>query len=96
MAKLAQRGRSFSKIASLFLWRPELCYTAAHEPHFLRHAGRLPRLAGSLPELSLTGYWLGERAFDVAIRADTADPAFAALLDASRQLDLVISFVEGQ
>jgi predicted amidohydrolase len=30
----------------------------------------------------------------VAIRADAADPTFAALLDASRQLDLVVSFVE--
>jgi len=46
------------------------------------------------PELSLTGYQLGDRAFDVAIRAEAADPTFAALLDASRQLDLVVSFVE--
>lgn len=45
-------------------------------------------------ELALTGYDLGDRAFDVAIRADAADPTFAALLDASRQLDLVVSFVE--
>ncbi|MBK7215718.1 MAG: hypothetical protein IPH95_01270 [Candidatus Promineofilum sp.] len=46
------------------------------------------------PELALTGYQLGDRAFDVAIRADAADPTFAALLDASRRLDLVVSFVE--
>ena len=46
------------------------------------------------PELALTGYQLGERAFDVAIRADAADPTFAALLEASRRLDLVVSFVE--
>lgn len=46
------------------------------------------------PELTLTGYQLGERAFDVAIRANAADPTFAALLDASRRLDLVVSFVE--
>jgi predicted amidohydrolase len=45
-------------------------------------------------ELALTGYCLGDRAFDVAIRANAADPTFAALLDASRQLDLVVSFVE--
>ena len=45
-------------------------------------------------ELALTGYDLGDRAFDVAIRADATDPTFAALLDASRQLDLVVSFVE--
>jgi predicted amidohydrolase len=46
------------------------------------------------PELSLTGYALGERAFDVAIRADGSDPVFAALLAASRDLDMVVSFVE--
>ena len=45
-------------------------------------------------ELALTGYGLGNRAFDVAIQAEAADPIFAALLDASRQLDLVVSFVE--
>ena len=46
------------------------------------------------PELALTGYDLGEQAFDVAIRADATDPTFAALLAASQQLDLVVSFVE--
>jgi predicted amidohydrolase len=45
-------------------------------------------------ELALTGYGLGDGAFDVAIRADATDPTFAALLDASRRLDLVVSFVE--
>lgn len=46
------------------------------------------------PELSLTGYALGERAYDVAIRAEAGDPVFGALLAASRALDLVVSFVE--
>jgi len=46
------------------------------------------------PELSLSGYRLGERAFDVAMRATPDDLVFAALLDASRALDLVVSFVE--
>jgi predicted amidohydrolase len=46
------------------------------------------------PELSLTGYRLGERAFDVAIQADDTDPVFRRLLAASRDLDLVFSFVE--
>jgi predicted amidohydrolase len=45
-------------------------------------------------ELALTGYGLGDRAFDVAIRAEASDPTFAALLDASHRLDLVVSFVE--
>ena len=46
------------------------------------------------PELALTGYALGDRAFDVAIRATAADPVFAQLLAASENLDLVTSFVE--
>lgn len=46
------------------------------------------------PELALTGYNLGDRAFDVAIRAAPDDPTFARLLAASEQLDLVTSFVE--
>ncbi len=46
------------------------------------------------PELSLTGYRLGEMAYDVAIRAAADDPIFAALLGASQHVDLVISFVE--
>ncbi|MCA9865787.1 MAG: hypothetical protein KC410_04805 [Anaerolineales bacterium] len=46
------------------------------------------------PELALTGYGLGDRAYDVAIRAAADDPIFADLLAASEQLDLVTSFVE--
>lgn len=46
------------------------------------------------PELSLTGYALGDRAFDVAIRAAADDPTFGPLVVASEQLDLVVSFVE--
>lgn len=46
------------------------------------------------PELSLTGYALGDRAFDVAIRTTADDPTFGRLLAASEHLDLVFSFVE--
>jgi len=46
------------------------------------------------PELSLTGYSLGDRVFDVAISATAGDPTFGRLLAASEQLDLVFSFVE--
>lgn len=46
------------------------------------------------PELALTGYSLGDRAFDVAIRAAADDPTFARLLAASEDIDLVVSFVE--
>lgn len=46
------------------------------------------------PELSLTGYSLGDRAFDVAVRATADDPIFGRLLAASAELDLIFSFVE--
>ena len=46
------------------------------------------------PELSLTGYRLGDLAYDVAIRAAADDPTFGALLRASDHVDLVVSFVE--
>jgi predicted amidohydrolase len=46
------------------------------------------------PELALTGYRLGDRAYDVAIRAAADDPTFSRLLAASRDIDLVVSFVE--
>jgi len=46
------------------------------------------------PELSLTGYRLRDLAFDVALEAAPENPVFAQLLDASRQLDMVVSFVE--
>lgn len=46
------------------------------------------------PELSLTGYRLRDLAFSVALSPTYKDPQFAKLLDASRDLDLVVSFVE--
>jgi predicted amidohydrolase len=46
------------------------------------------------PELSLTGYRLRDLAFEVALRPEDGDPVFGRLLDASRALDLVVSFVE--
>lgn len=46
------------------------------------------------PELALTGYRLGELAYDVAIRATADDPTFGPLLRASDHVDLVTSFVE--
>jgi NAD+ synthase (glutamine-hydrolysing) len=46
------------------------------------------------PELSLTGYRLRDLAFTVALVPSEKDPVFAALLDASRDIDLVVSFVE--
>lgn len=46
------------------------------------------------PELSLTGYVLQDLAPAVAIRPNGDDPYFRPLLEASRQLDLVVGFVE--
>jgi predicted amidohydrolase len=46
------------------------------------------------PELSLTGYVLQDLAPAVACRPRVDDPVFQPLLEASRQLDLVVGFVE--
>ena len=45
------------------------------------------------PELSLTGYQVQDLVPEVALRADANDSVFAALLAASRDLDMVVSFV---
>jgi predicted amidohydrolase len=46
------------------------------------------------PELSLTGYRLRDLAFEVAMQPSFKDPLFAPLLDASRDMDVVVGFVE--
>jgi predicted amidohydrolase len=46
------------------------------------------------PELSLTGYVLQDLVPSVACRADTDDPVFRHLLDASRNIDLAFGFVD--
>ena len=46
------------------------------------------------PELSLTGYVLQDLATSVAIRPTRNDPIFRHLLDASRDIDLVMGFVD--
>lgn len=46
------------------------------------------------PELSLTGYRLRDLAFDVALTPSYKDPVFGRLLDASRDMDIVVGFVE--
>ncbi len=45
------------------------------------------------PELSLTGYQVQDLVPEVALRAEADDAVYAALLDASRDIDLVVSFV---
>ncbi len=46
------------------------------------------------PELSLTGYALQDLASAVAHRPDPDDPIFEPLLDASKDLDIVVGFVD--
>ena len=46
------------------------------------------------PELSLTGYVLQDLTPAVAIHPSAADPIFKPLLEASREIDLVVGFVE--
>lgn len=46
------------------------------------------------PELSLTGYALQDLAAAVALRAESENPVFDRLLQASRDLDLVVGFVD--
>lgn len=46
------------------------------------------------PELSLTGYRLHDLAFSVALAPTVKDPIFSRLLDASRDMDIVVGFVE--
>ena len=45
------------------------------------------------PELSLTGYVLQDLAATTAIQPDQNDPVFNTLLDASREIDLMVGFV---
>jgi predicted amidohydrolase len=46
------------------------------------------------PELSLTGYTLQDVAFEVATRPTPESPVFGPLLDASRDMDLLVGFVD--
>jgi NAD+ synthase (glutamine-hydrolysing) len=46
------------------------------------------------PELSLTGYVLQDLATAVALTPTTNDPVFRHLLEASREIDLMVGFVE--
>ena len=45
------------------------------------------------PELSMTGYQVQDLVPEVALRADPGDPVFAELLEASRDIDIVVGFV---
>ena len=46
------------------------------------------------PELSLTGYGLQDLAPTVAIRPTADDPVFSQLLEASREIDMMVGFVD--
>lgn len=46
------------------------------------------------PELSLSGYLLQDLALEVALFPSARDPLFSTLLQASREIDVVVGFVE--
>src|SRR5512145_682150 len=48
----------------------------------------------AFPELSLTGYNLQDLVYEVAAHPTADDPTFGPLLKASRNLDLLVGFVE--
>ncbi len=48
------------------------------------------------PELSLTGYVLQDLTPEVALRPTGADPLFKPLLEASKDIDLLVGFVEAE
>jgi predicted amidohydrolase len=63
----------------------------------LDYIGQAQRAGADLlvfPELSLTGYVLQDLVPTVACRPSVDDPVFGPLLNASRDLDLVIGFVD--
>ena len=70
------------------------------EANLERHLAAIEEAAESgvelliFPELSLTGYRLRDLAFSVAIQPSYKNPIFARLLEASRDMDLVVGFVE--
>lgn len=65
-----------------------------------RHLAYVEQAAGEqvdvlvFPELSLTGYQVQDLVPEVAIRASVDDAVYRALLDASKRLDMVVSFVQ--
>lgn len=46
------------------------------------------------PELALTGYYVKDLVTTVAVRPTADDPVFGPLLEASRDIDVVVGFVE--
>jgi predicted amidohydrolase len=59
-----------------------------------KQAGRAGAQVLLFPELSLTGYVLQDLVPSVACRPAADDPVFRPLLQASRELDLVVGFVD--
>jgi len=59
---------------------------------FVEEAKREGALLCVFPELSLTGYNLWDLTFEVAVRIDS--PKFSPLIELSREIDIVVGFVE--
>lgn len=66
---------------------------AIHLDYVRRAAGEGVELL-LFPELSLTGYTLEDLAFDVVTDPQPGDRTFGPLLEASRDLDLLVGFVD--
>ena len=62
--------------------------------HLIREARQQGADLVVFPELSLTGYIVQDLVPQVALEPHNADPAFTALLEASRSVDVVVGFVE--
>lgn len=62
--------------------------------HFIEDARQRGAELVLFPELSLTGYVLQDLVPTVAHRPSADDPIFAPLLEASRNLDVVVGFVD--
>src|SRR5690554_4338995 len=60
---------------------------------YIRRAGEQGVDLIVFPELSLTGYQVQDLVPEVAIPVSHDDPTFRALLDASRDMDIVFGFV---
>jgi predicted amidohydrolase len=82
---------------ALAQFAPRLGDVDANLQHILRLTDQAKSQHADLlvfPELALTGYYLKDLVPNVAARAQSDDPRLAALIAASRDLDIVIGFVE--
>jgi predicted amidohydrolase len=71
-----------------------VAHNLEHTLDYIRQAREAGADLVVFPELSLTGYVLQDLVPTVAVRPTHDDPVFRHLLDASRDIDMVIGFVD--